>query len=425
MQMTTGEEAQMKAEKKDLKKVEKKAGKKVGKKAGKKAGKKVGKKAHKKAGKTAKNQTAKTPLIVWSADPNASTALAQALGLNLLDTLPAPETIETGAQAPEMLLLCASPVRFLCQAMAQGTAPAAALERWIDLAHAVLAVNRRNRRRVHIVDMALALRDPAQVLARFGAGTGDKPLLETESEPATDPVLALLAQRCLDTNPAARALASELEAVMADSGADSGLAPEDDPDAVFQAWRDAGSAGQQASQEAGLLRTQLSLMQEESDLVQAQGRAAEAELQGLSENALLQEQRLAQMSEGMASFQVQVDQQQAEKAHMAAKLGEKEAALSAAGEMLRGLEMQAGELNAALGRSNAALDQSNAALDQSNAALDQTRATLGAVEADRDGIAHHRDGLLGRVQELESSHSYRVTAPLRALRALFSTKGSG
>jgi len=401
MQMTTGEEAQMKAQKKDLKKAQRKDLKKSGKKSGKKAGKK------------AKNKAAKTPLIVWSADPNASAVL----GLDLLDALPAPETIETGAQAPEMLLLCASPVRFLCHEMAQGTTPAAALESWIDLARMVLAVNRRNRRRVHILDITRTLGDPASLLARFGVKTPEV-IPETDTGPDTgpDPVLALLAQRCLDTNAAARALAGELEAVMADSGADSGpdsgLAPGDDPDAAFQAWRDARSV----SQEAGLLRTQLSLMQEESDLVQAQGRAAEAELQGLSENALLQEQRLAQMGEGMASYQAQLDQKQAEKAHMAGKLGEKEAALSAAGEMLRGLEAQAGELNAAL-------SQSNTALARAESELGQSRTALGTVEADRDGVRHHRDVLLGRVQELETSHSYRVTAPLRALRALFSTKG--
>lgn len=453
MQMTTGEEAQMKAQKQDLKKAQKKAQKKAGKKAGKKADKKVGKKA----GKKAKSPAAKTPLIIWSADPNASAALAQALGQDLLDTLPDPETIEAGAQAPEMLLLCLLPVRFLCREMAQteaqtegqtegqggqGTAPGVALERWMDFARAVLAVNRRNRRRVHVLDITRTLGDPASLLARFGVKA---PKLEPEIDTPLDPVLALLAQRCLDGNAAARALAGELEAVMADSGAasgadggaDGGQMPGDDPDAAYQAWRDAGRARQEASQVAGLLRTQMSLMQEESDLVQAQGHAAEAELQGLSENALLLEQRLAQMSEGMASYQAQLDQQQAEKAHMAGKLGEKEAALTAAGELMRGLEAQATELNAALSQSNAALSQSNAALSQSNTALsqsttalarteselNQTRTTLGAVEADRAGVLHHRDALQARIQKLETSHSYRVTAPLRALRALFANKG--
>lgn len=336
MQMTTGEEAQMKAE-----------------------------------------TATKVPLIIWSADPNASAALGHALGQDMLDVLPKPEDIDTGAQAPEMLLLCASPIHFLCQDMAQGTAPVAALERWVDFARAVLAVNRRNRRRVHVLDITRALADPGSVLARFGGKVSEaEPEIDTGPDNSSDPVLVLLAQRCLDGNAAARALAGELEAVMADSGQTS----EADPDAAFQAWRAAGAA----SEEAGQLRAQLS------------------RLQGVSENTLLLEQRLAQMSEGMASYQAQVDQHLAEKTHMRDKLGKKETALSAAGDMMRGLEAQANELNAA---------------------LDRTKASLGAVEADRANILRHRNDLRDRMQKIKSSHSYRITAPFRALRALLSNKG--
>lgn len=390
MQMTTDEKAEEQTGKKTAKDTEKNTGKK--------------------AGKTIRNKTGKagiTPLTIWSADAEASAALVQMLAASQMDALPAPEDIETGAQAPEMLLLCASPVRFLYHEMSQGTAPGAALQSWVAQARAVLAVNRRNRRRVHIVDITQALRDPSPVLARFGTGAGTGVDAESEASPEkpTDPVLVLLAQRCLDGDASARALAGELEAVMAGSGGATG----DDPDAVFKAaflaWRDAGWA----SEEVGLLRTQMSLMLEDTELVQAQGRAAEVEMQGLSENALLLEQRLAQMSEGMASYQAQLDQHEGEKARMTGKLGEKEAALSAAGEMMRELEVQANELNAAL--------------SQTEGELSQTRTALGAVEADRDGILHHRDGLQGRVHDLETSLSYRVTAPLRALRALFSNKG--
>lgn len=151
----------------------------------------------------------------------------------------------------------------------------------------------------------------------------------------------------------------------------------DDPDAAFRLYREACWT----REEAGLLRTQMSLMLEEMDLVQAQNRDAQQEMQGLSENAGLMEQRLAQLNQGIASYQAQLEELRATKAELGEKLAVQDSAIRDGDDARRELEARTGELNATRERA---------------------------------------EGLQAWAHQLENSRSYRLTAPLRRVRALFS-----
>ena len=340
------------------------------------------------------------PLIIWSTDAQAAEPLIALLetggALDLCDDLPDPAQVKTGSKAPEMLLLCFAPVQTLCRAMAQGTPPSAALEDWRTQAQAMLAVNRRNRRRVHILDMALVTSDPVAALGRFGlkdaAGLPETAQETTQETP--DEVLVLLAQRCLAQDAGARALAAEMAALMAQS------APTDsDPDAAFQAYRETCWAREEAEllreqvpsmlEEADLLRTQMRLTLEEMELLQQQNRAAQNEAMTQGENALHLEQRVAQLSQGIESYQAQLETAQITAAGLGKKVAEKDRAMQEASAMLRDLETRTNELTDALAQ----------------------------ARSERFEMAH-------RVQQLETSRSYRLTAPLRRMRALILGTGA-
>jgi len=398
------------------------AGNKVGQKAGKKVRKTPAKKV-KKAGDMPRDPAVSsgpdtgpdTGLIVWSADREASDPLIQALktarALDLSEALPDPEDVQTGAQAPQILLLCAAPLGSMCRQMAQGTPPKAALAAWVAEAGAVLAVNRRNRRKVHILDISQTLRNPGPCLAGFGVATevaeaaqateaAETRTLDDTSE-APDQVLLLLAQRCLHGDAQARALAGELEAAMATRVATI----TDDPDAAFRSYREACWT----REESGLLRTQMSLMLEEMDLVQEQNRAAQQEMQGLSENAVLTQQRLAQLNQGIASYQAQLEESRATKAELHEKLAVQEIAIRDTDNARHDL-----------------LREKLAAQDIAIRDTDNARRELEARTAELNATHERAEGLQAWVHQLETSHSYRLTAPLRRVRALISrVRGGG
>ena len=397
--------------------VKKQARNQAGKQAGKTPDKKVQKAQKTKPRVTGKKPAAppvatqsETPLILWSVDPEAAApligALATVRSLEQLERLPAPGAVKPGPKAPEMLFLCRSPAETLCRMMAQGTPPGEALKLWMDQAGQVLAVNRRNRRRVHVVDLDQALGDPVASLTRFGVksaaaiarqDSGDDP--RYDSGEAADEVLRLLAQRCLSAGAQARALAGEIEAITA-----QGRRVTDDPDAAFRVYRERSWA----SQEADLLQAQTGMMLEEITLLQQQNHAVQDELDAQSEARLQLEQqsgqRLTQLSQGIESYQAQLADLQGEKARLNDKLAVKERAMDSAGARLRDLEAELEMLNARL------------------AGAETDRGELQAQVGTGQG---QREALQARVHQLEGSHSYRLTAPLRALRALISGGNKG
>lgn len=399
------------------------------------------------------------PLIVWSADPAASEPLLRALEqvreLDLRPGLPAP--VAAAPALPEMLLLCHAPDETLCRAMAAGVAPGAALERWMDQTRALLALNRHDRRRTHILDIARAGRDPGAVLGRFGLPADSAPVAAPE---ASDQVLLLLAMRCVAQNPQARALAGELEAAAVGVGASAG-----DADAAFRAYRQAHeqaatrqaetaaaqaelaalrdqqdqlrqtlaaaeTAQQAARQEVDLLqdrnraaqgtleelgreraeldeqlswaRAEQQTARQEAEILQAQTALMRNELAALERGREQLEQRLAQLGQGIESQQAQIAALEAERDALKRRTAGKDRALEQAGGTLRDLEAQVAEMIATLGR------------------VREDRAGMARLAAEQRQRA---TALADRLRELETSRSYRLTAPLRRLRALISGKG--
>ena len=343
-------------------------------------------------------------MILWCAGGQGEApvlaALAGRYALDLRDTLPKPAEL-TGDAA---LLLYLSPARALARVLAAGTPPDAALRAWRAQTRAMLKLNRQDRRRVQVLELGMALRHPGNFRARFdlpGDRSGDGPEAAAE-EMQDDPVLILLAQRLLLGEAETRALLAELGAVSVDL---TGNAPPETEEAglLQQAWqdiRDSREAAALAAAETGALRAEveelnrgraalqaeLEMAQSASELLQAQNRAMQEELERLA--------RRRTELETLAGEVPVLRQRAAEKAQ----------SLAAADSLYRALEARAALLQegqARLGDSNARLQGD---LEQARQELEAGQARIAALEAE--------------VGRFFTSRSYRLTAPLRRMRAV-------
>ncbi|PCH75607.1 MAG: hypothetical protein COC12_00235 [Rhodobacteraceae bacterium] len=483
------------------------------------------------------------PLIVWCADMQAGNsvleALQQGFAPDLRTSLPEVDEDISG-ETPDMLLLCLSPVETLCRTMEEGAVPSVALKRWQDQAQDIIALSRRNRRKVRILDIDMATSYPAAFLRWFGLPEDEAQIaaLSREEAPDRDEILNLLALRTLSNDMPARVLQGELEAVSLNL-AEGAVADAADPDAAYLLYRDireqqthlqaqnravqeeaaaqgdhkaqleadlqqARAQNRELHEQHALLQAQNRAVQEEaaaqSDhkaqleadlqqaraqnrelheqhaLLQAQNRAVqeeaaaqgdhkaqlEADLQQAraqnrelhEQRALLQaqnravqeeaealnkrksrlegdlqlvrketnqlhqkgevmhaqslkmqqkletleqvkarlEQRLEQLNQGIESYQVQMKDLRSEQFGLKRKVADKESGLQQAGAMLRDLETHAAHLTEE---------------------LDQAKVRYGKKQQQLEGLEQ-------RLQQFLSSRSYRLTAPLRKMRALIS-----
>ncbi|MBY6069091.1 hypothetical protein KUW17_20275 [Leisingera aquaemixtae] len=295
-------------------------------------------------------------LLVWAADAELQSAVGAALDAAAISvTGELPET--AGPDGPALLLMCRPAAETLCRSLEAGQQPGAALEAWQAQAQQVLALQRRCRARVRIVDASALRRAPEAFLALCGqpAGGAAEQRLRAASGPAPSPVLLELAQSCLAASPELRRLAGELAAAAALAGG----ARAGDPEAALQAY----------------LQQQDSL--QELELLQSQQRSMYEQMEGLYGEKLQLEQRLEQMRSGLEAYQAL----EARLEGLTERLAAKEAALKEAGAVIAGLEQ------AAAGKAGEA------------AALKQEAETLRA-----------------EIRRFEMSRSYRLTAPLRRLR---------
>lgn len=331
------------------------------------------------------------PMTVWCADADAGApvldALAEGFALDVRADLPGPDS-----GVGNILLLYRSAPQTLCQAMADGASPGAALDAWRDQTRAILALNRRNRRRVQVMETAAAQRHPKAFRSHFGLPEGDGPAAVLRNDQA-DIFLMLLAQRLLFADPQSRTLLAELEAV---SISLSGAAPPEDgdPDAAFLAYQSLRKAqddadalrleNQRLEQEMAARDDQLLTRQHSVDLLQAQARAMQEEL------------------EGLARRQIELEQTASQVPALRRQNADKENSLRAADAMLRTLEGYRDALTADLTR---------------------TRRELAASRRDNSAKQAGIEQLETRLRDLESSRSYRLTAPLRRIRSLISGKG--
>lgn len=319
------------------------------------------------------------PLTVWCGSAQYGAPVLQALdrayAADIRQTLPSADEIRPGDPGPDMLLLYLSPARVVAMAMAQDTPPGKALKDWQAQARGILQLSHRDRRRVQVFELDMILRHPAAFQARMGLHQDDTPAAPETGPDGADPFLLLLAQRTLLGDAPSRALMTELGAVSVRLA--NNAAPEtDDPETLLLAYRDmqAQAATQTAVQTTRLselegeldqARTGLETARNAADLLQAQTRFMQEEMEKLARRLLELEDRASRVET------------------LAQRAAEKEHSLAAAGQMMRDLEAQTARLTADLA-------------------------------AREDRIA----GLQGRLDHVFGSRSYRLTAPLRRLRAL-------
>ena len=348
------------------------------------------------------------PLVVWCADAEAAAPVLRALehrfDIALRATLPA------AAEDTGMLLLYASPAGVLREAMATAGDPDAALAGWRRQMQRILDLNRRDRRRIRLADQSAALRHPDRFCACLD-------LPDSAVWPAaahdSDDILLLLARQMLQGESAGSTVMRELEAaslVLAGAdgpgGAENGAAArayrslirtteglerqnramQTEIDALGEAKealtreiegsRDAARQAQAAAESRAALQV---------DLLQAQNRAMQEEMETLTQRRQQLEQRLDQLNQGLESYQAQITELQNRQAGLARKMAGKERGLQAAGERVQELETLVTQLR------------------------DETDRTRRA----RSETQH-------RLEQVLRSRSYRLTAPLRRMRALIS-----
>lgn len=389
----------------------------------------------------------RTPLIVWrarnetsnAAKDGADAAILEALktrfDLDLRDRLPEvgnpdadPEMgPDTRPETPDILLLCPPPAEVLCRAMADNIAPSVALQDWQAQTQAILRLNRQNRRKVRLVDTTMIARHPKAFLQLFelpervdviaslsasGSASVSGGPSGAQEEPANgaadgDQVILLLAQRTLLGDMRARTLMGELEAACVDL---SDGTPETvgDPDAAFRAWQNIRQA------------------RLEADLLQAQQRAMHEEMEILYNSNQRLEQRLDQLGQGLESYQAQVQDLHAEQAGIKARMADKDRAIRAAGDMIRDLETRAAQLDDQLHRVRDGARDSDAAKQRHIEALEETGAQkqqqIAALEETGTQKQQHVEALEGEIHRITTSRSFRLTAPLRGMRALVARK---
>lgn len=288
-------------------------------------------------GKQAADPAGHAPLIVWCADAQAGKPILKALQRGFdLDARAALPDPGASADSPDMLLLCLSPIEVLCRAMAEGVVPSTALKGWQEQAQAMVRLNRRDRRRVRVLDIRMATAYPKAFL-RWFALPEDKAMiaaLSRSGQPERNEILHLLALHTLLGDTPARALMEELDAVSLNfAKGDDRVAG--NPDAAFLSYQENPQAREQVA------------------LLEARNRAALDDMEMLSKRKIQLELELEKV--GVIQAQNQL--------------------------MLHELEV---------------LEQAGAAKQQQIEALEQT------------------------LEQFMTSRSYRLTAPLRGLRALLS-----
>ncbi len=300
-------------------------------------------------------------LVVWSARPEATTAILEVLEdnleLSLLTALPAPGAVGS----TDHLLLCDEPAAGLGRLMASGMPPETALAEWMEQTAEILALHRPNRRRVHLVEIRAALRDPTLLPAWPDAVPSP---FATDDSKDPDPVLRLLARYCLEQDGRARPLAAEMTAAMAGAG------PGDiDPASVFSTYRN-------ICEQNGSAREDIARKEREIQLLKEQNRASHEEMELLQKKASAMREELALLER--------------ERDRLRHRIGSKDDVLTAA-------ERQIDLLRRDL------------------AGMVRTHKDL---HERKERLAQLADMLDKRVRQMENSRSWRLTAPLRRFRHL-------
>lgn len=215
-----------------------------------------------------------------------------------------PQSIAGQLQASadaHLLLFYQAAVPVLAEAMGQGSSPDEALNEWLAQAEAILAVIRQNRRRITLMEMTLAMQDPATLVERLGQRLGlalKAPLSESVRNTFDqDAIYRLIAHAAVMNNTQARLAAAELQATALPVGTEELSLPE--ALSAWQAYQQRAEPQQsgdleELKEENELLLLQLHQVQEELESYYLEGRDLDSSYQQLeAQNKKLEKERRA------------------------------------------------------------------------------------------------------------------------------------
>ena len=316
-------------------------------------------------------------------------AAENALTLRLADGFDA-----AAAQEGALLLLHRSALCVIGASLGRGVAPAQALADWQAETETLIARNRRMRRRITLLDIEIARADPDATRKALSARLGrDLPQPEQGTAPpapasTTDPMLRLAASALLASNPAARMLAAELEALSLMTEASG----PDDPVTLVEKGMGHYLSGQTDDAgrevEQSLLRAQIQQLHANLE----QHHAASA---ALRETETTARQEIAEIGAQQAAAEAALQDSRAEIDSHKTRIQSHEATIAK-------LRTELSELRRIAG--------------QAGADRDRLAATLTEVEGDRDALRQEMDHAAAMLDQIYASRSWRITEPVRWAR---------
>lgn len=373
---------------------------------------------------------ARPVLILWC-DPQALGAarllmrLETSYALQSISKLDLVEAAATANPDSPVLLLIRKPADWIYDRLVGGADPDQALALWLEEARQLQNLLHRFRRRILLQDVQGALLAPDVFFDSFDQ---DIPATEEPEQPdvapTRDPMLWLLAEQSVLRSPEANLLAGELDAAIparADHGSDQGAEDPGSLNGLYQALlAQRQEALESAAPAEGPGRDPAEAAREAAQIAELQGLVAQqaqhidslrntlAHQEDLADHA---NNRFSQQQAYLTSLEELLEQQ---KAHVADQRSHIETQTSLLAQSTQALEAKEGEL--------ADLQKQADSAKQRNGALQlQIRSQLEEMRLLHDETAHKQQritDLEGEMHRVMTSHSIRLTEPLRALRRL-------
>ena len=324
----------------------------------------------------------------------------------------------------------------VADALARGTMPSVALAEWVAAMQALLQIQRRNRRRIHLVEQTHFLQAPAESLqGLFDRFTRQAPPPVVPSEPSVDPLLSCLAAQICQTSKEARDLEAEL-----DAGGLSGGGASSSADAVDLAYRHVQTLEKntselqarltemkqrqsEATEESSSLRAQIDTLRSErdcerdrvkadaaalahlkteSDLLRAQLALVQVELDGAREEITDLKRQLSDASETRATQVEAVGQLGQERDLLRAKLTQAQKDLLTLKEAAVLADQQIDTLRSERDCERDRVKADAATLADLKTESDLLHAHLALVQVESDGMREQVTDLQGQVATARS-----------------------
>ncbi len=364
------------------------------------------------------------PTILWHPETQdcgpLSRLLSKEKGVRVLtDRAEAEAQLEAAPEA-RLLVLHQGPLSALSQAMKQGIPPSVALAQWGAIAQEILDLIRRHRHQVLVLEANAVSRHADAVCELLGLPDGVLDATE-DAQPHEEAVLNLLAAQTLLTDLTAQGLADELEASTTDlsRGSDPVWV---DADALFHDYRAAQDADRGT---ADALREELQKQEVHAAKLQKQIDAHLVAQRAAEDRATAQEKALKETESKNVLLLEQVSVMQHEMEHLLTQREQLQQRLDQLNHGMDSYVAQTTELREKLATKDLVLTEKNREIS----ALARNIHTLTTQAAELRGWL---DGTRARLHEKQDhidaimrSKSYRLTAPLRRIRAATKRKGAG